>query len=373
MKLNTIHTIFWILSTGFFLASGCANNPSDPGSVESNQDEFITMQKDDFTGDLIQISKKVIFEEIEARGFIEVPPDNRAEISPYFGGYVENINLLEGQNIKKGELLFILRNPDYLDVQREWIEVTEKLNYLETDYKRQEKLAEDAITSQKGLKKAESDYKVMFAHHKSIEARLALMQISISKIQSGDLTSTIPVFAPISGYVASVKAVRGKYIDAREYALEIVNTDHLHLDLQVFEQDVNKLKEGQEIRFQVPESGEKWYNGNVHLIGKEIHSDQRTAIIHGHIIGENEENILPGMFVESRIVVGSDTVTSLPSSSIIEREGKYYVMVKENETDNVLKFRSTEVKIGISDDNWVQILKGLSPAEEVLSENFINW
>ena len=85
---------------------------------------------------------------INTTGVIDVPPENKSTVSAYFGGYVKNISLLEGQEIRKGQTLFTLENPDYIQVQQEFLESKSQLTYLESDYNRQKELAKDKVNSQ---------------------------------------------------------------------------------------------------------------------------------------------------------------------------------------------------------------------------------
>ncbi len=237
---------------------------------------------------------------IAVTGFIDVPPENRASISPYFGGFVKNINVLPGQSVKKGEQLFTLENPEYLKVQQEYLESKEQLDYLNTDYLRQKQLTAENITSTKLYKKAESDYKVMLAKYQSLKELIKLMGLSIIEIEKGNLFSNISVRSPISGDITSVNITKSAFTDAKTVAMEVVNLDHIHLELEVFEKDVLLVKEGQGLLFKIPETGSQVYEGKIYLVGKSIDSNKRTVMVHGHI-EEEIDGLIPGMFVEAKI------------------------------------------------------------------------
>ncbi|GAB4241572.1 MAG: efflux RND transporter periplasmic adaptor subunit [Ekhidna sp.] len=251
-----------------------------------------------------QIIEEVNDEEvtISITGYIDVPPENRAAISPYYGGFVKNIKVLPGQTVKRGETLFTLENPDYLKVQQDYLESKEQLDYLKADYERQKQLADEKITSTKNFKKAESDYKVMLARYQSLKEQLKLMELSVEEIESGRLFSSISIKAPISGSITTVNITKSAFADAKEVAVEIVNLEHIHLELEVFEKDALLIKEGQQISFKIPETGSQVYQGKVHLVGKSIDPKKRTIRVHGHI-EEEIEGLIPGMFVEAMIFV----------------------------------------------------------------------
>lgn len=236
-------------------------------------------------------------------GYIDVPPENRAAVSPYYGGFVQEIYVLPGQSVKQGEVLFTLQNPDYLQVQQDYLEAKEQLAFLKTDFERQKMLSEEKITSTKSFKKAESDYKVMLARYRSLREQIGLMGVSIPSLEAGQLSSSIAIKAPIMGYITSVHITKSVFADAQEVALELVNVGHIHLELDVFEQDALRVKEGQAITFTVPESGTQSYRGQVHLVVKSIAPQKRTVKVHGHIIQEDAADFIPGMFVEAKITL----------------------------------------------------------------------
>ncbi|MFT5570874.1 MAG: cobalt-zinc-cadmium efflux system membrane fusion protein, partial [Cyclobacteriaceae bacterium] len=153
---------------------------------------------------------------ISVTGYIDVPPENLASISPYYGGFVKNIFILPGQSVKKGEVLFTLQNPEYLHMQQEYLEAKEQIEYLKAEYERQKTLAAEKISSTKNYKKAESDYKVMLSRYRSLQEEVKLMGLSISNLESGQLINTISIRAIIEGSVTAVNITKGAFADAKD-------------------------------------------------------------------------------------------------------------------------------------------------------------
>ncbi|MFT6135662.1 MAG: cobalt-zinc-cadmium efflux system membrane fusion protein, partial [Cyclobacteriaceae bacterium] len=274
---------------------------------------------------------------------------------PYYGGYVNKIDVLPGQKVKKGELLFTLQNPDYLKLQQAYLEATEQLDYLKLDFERQQTLADEQISSQKNFKKAESDYRVMKAKQEGLREQLKLMDIALVPLEQGKLISIIAIYAPIEGTISKVNITKSAYVNASEVALEIVNTEHIHLELQVFEKDAIRVKEHQRIIFSVPESTSQVFSGEVHLVGKSVDAQQRTVDIHGHIAEIAEGQFIPGMYVEAEIEVSSDTAWCLPNSAVFEKDGSNFVLVQTSAENEKSQFRLQPVSTLREVDDWVEI------------------
>ena len=178
---------------------------------------------------------------IKATGVMDVPPQNRVSVMAYFGGYVKDVTLLPGEHVKKGQTLFTLENPEYVQLQQEFLEAQGQLTFLKSDYERQKNLAQDNVTSQKNYLKAEADYTVTRARLQSLQKQLSLMSIDPSTLTLHNIRTSIPVKAQISGHVTEVNINKGSYLTPSDIAMALIDTDHLHLELEL-KKNVGKLK-----------------------------------------------------------------------------------------------------------------------------------
>ncbi len=121
------------------------------------EEEHIEVTKAQFDSSKMQLGKftKQAFPElIKTSGMIDVPPQNKAVITSYYAGNVKKSNLLIGDKIRKGQALVTIANPEFIDMQQEYLEIHEQLNFLKTEYERQKTLFDEKITSQKKLLKS---------------------------------------------------------------------------------------------------------------------------------------------------------------------------------------------------------------------------
>ena len=292
---------------------------------------------------------------IVTNGHIDVPPAYSAEVSAIMGGYVKSSELLVGDEVKKGQLLLTLENPDFIEIQQKYLETYEQLNYLKSEFERQKILFDEKITSQKNYLKAESAYKSTVASLNGLEQKLKLMNLNPSKVREGKITSIIPIYAPISGSVAEVFTSVGKFMDVSEVLIRIIDSSHKHLELIVFEKDVLLLKEGQIIEFKTPENSERIYKAEVHLIGKSINQENRTVRVHGHLEDE-EKPFLVGMYVEAEIITYNASKMALPINSFLEENDRYYVLVFKQLKEDHYIFEKIMVHIGMKNEEWIEII-----------------
>lgn len=293
---------------------------------------------------------------INTSGRIDVPPQNRAKVTSFIGGYVKSTKLLVGDRVTKGQALLTLENTDYLDIQKDYLEVAEQIDYLKSEFERQKTLYVEKITSQKNYLKAESDYKRTLGMYQSLRAKLLLLNINPISVEKGKLTSIVTIYAPITGDIVIMNANVGMPVAPSDVMLEIVDTNHLHLELAVFEKDILKVKVGQKITFTVPEATNEVFDAEVHLVGKSIEGNDRTINVHGHLDDGIKQKLLTGMFVEAKIKINSKKGLAIPIDALISDNNKNFVLLLDNNKNNTYSFKKVAVTVGEKSENAVEII-----------------
>lgn len=328
-------------------------------TVAKNEDE-ISISKEQFQTMEMEIDspmEKDFNVGVKATGKIDVPPENRVKITSFLGGYIKSTHLLIGDKIKKGQALVTLENTEFIDIQKDYLEVAEQISYLKSEYERQKTLYDEKITSQKNYLKAESDYKRANGMYQSLKKKLQVLNISPAQVQKGNLTSTITIYAPIAGDVTVMNANVGMFMAPSDIILEIVDTDHLHVELAVFEKDILQVKENQNIVFTVPQASKEEFKAKVVLVGKSIEGNDRTIMIHGHLDDAIKQRLLTGMFVEATILTDSKKGLAIPTDALITENDKNYVLLVKNNSKTDYTFEKTEVKVGEKSAESIEIIE----------------
>jgi cobalt-zinc-cadmium efflux system membrane fusion protein len=197
----------------------------------------------------------------------------------------------------------------------------------------------------------------MVVKFESLRKKLALMGIDTNDLSMENIHTTINITSPIDGYVTSVYVTRGSFLSPSQTALTIVNTEHLHLELNIFEKDLPKVIVGQPILFKLQNNTTKEYQATVHLVNKTVDPENRTVGIHGHLSDEKMSSIFnPGMYVEADILTTSESKPALPQSALVEIDGKYYVLVLNTSSADTYSFKKQEVIPGVANNGYVDIL-----------------
>jgi cobalt-zinc-cadmium efflux system membrane fusion protein len=333
--------------------------PENLQTVAVTKEQFITAEMK-----LGKVEDFIYTETLAANGYLDVPPQNRFIFSPYIGGFVKSTPLLPGDRVRKGQVLITLENIDYLKLQQDFIEAREKLHYLKSVYETQQALANEKISAQKTLLLAQSEYNQMRANYESLARQLRLVNIDPETVNAEHMTAEISLIAPFDGYITKINAIQGMYVNPTDEIGEIVNPDHLHLELKVFEKDVLQVKKGQAVDIRIPQSSPDVYKGEVILVGKTIEGEDRTVSVHAHIEGEQNLRLAPGMYAEAAIHTAQMKMKGLPAEAFHTEQGVYYVFVLEDSMAGNYTFRKVPLHIGKITEDWIEIHEPLKQLQE---------
>lgn len=337
--------------------------------VASNTFRLSSSQMEDNGLQLLNVTEMALNEEVSCSGNIDVPPQNRALITAIMGGYVKESPFIIGDQVSKGQVLLTLENPAFVEMQEDFLKAKVEVGYLQKDYERQKQLQENNINSTKDFQKVESELKQAAIKLKGLEEKLALIGINPDQLEENNISAQVMMRSPINGTIAMVNISKGTYVNPTEALMEIVDTDHLHLELEVFEKDVLKLKKGQEIQFRLSELDPNYRRGEVHLIGNMIDPDNRTVKVHGHLNEEDSLNLAVGMFVEAKVIVSSVTHQAIPRTAVYNLGGEDFIFLHQNSEGDEHAFDRWPIEV-LAEKEEMVIFKnpnGKAIASKVLS------
>jgi cobalt-zinc-cadmium efflux system membrane fusion protein len=297
-----------------------------------------------------QISHQIMSDFVECSGTITLPPQHIMTITPPMAGFVERVNFLPGNFVRKGSLLAVLSHQDYISLQQNYLETASSFGFAEQEYERQKTLAEGNAAARKKLEETTAQYQTLKAQLMGLAARLRYIGINPENLAEQGISSSISIYAPADAYVTEVKANPGKFVSEQDELYELIDKTHLHLDLNVFEKDISKIEEGQKVFFSLNENRQRIYEGEVLLVGQKLEPESRAFSVHVDL-SEPEPAFRPGMYTQARIFLHSDSVAAVPEAALIQENNHQYLFVKQGDD-----FVRKEVKTGASVNEMVEIL-----------------
>ena len=327
------------------------NEEGEEGVVEITNEQAETIGLE-----LKQIEEKSLGNSVKVTGILELYPQYKANISPFVGGNVSSIKVIEGDKVRKGQVLAYLQHPDIISMQQEFQEKNDELVFLQQDFERKQTLFDKGVSSAKEFQMAQSKFRSTTSSVNALRSKLELLGLNISKIKSGEIYASVPITSPIGGFVDEVMVSLGDYVAPQTKMFAVSDNSEIHVDLKVYEKDIYKIKEGQQIYFTVASKPDELLEAKIHAIGKTFETDPKAIHVHADIHNEDKE-LLPGMYVEGRIVQGEKMALAVPEDAIVKNGEKTFIFVedKDNREENKLRFNMIPVNTGMIDLGYVEI------------------
>lgn len=349
-----------VLFIALISCNGGKQNVEESEELEVLPEDIVELREDQIKLADIEtgaIETRSLSGTLKVSGTIAVAPQNLATVSMPLGGFVKSTSLMPGNTVRKGQTLAILENQEFVDIQQAYLEAKSKFEYSEAEYNRQSELFKNDVSSKKSMQQVTTDYKSLKTQVKAWEQKLVLIGIDPANLHEDDISSSVALLSPISGFVKAVNVNIGKFVAPSDVLFEIVNGDKLFLELTLFEKDADKVSTGQKIRFFINNETEQ-HDAVIYQTGKSINTD-KTYNVYASVTGTCK-NVLPGMYVNAIIESSSNKVTALPSDAIVSFDDNDYIFVfdknKEEAGQPFTEYRIIEVQKGVSDGGFTEII-----------------
>lgn len=298
------------------------------------------------------IEEKSISSIIKVNGKIDVPPQNMVSISMPLGGYLKSTKLLPGMHVNNGEVIAIMEDHRYIELQQDYLTAKSKLKYAEAEYNRQKELNVSKASSDKILQQAEMEFQTQYINLNALTEKVKLIGLNPKTLAETGISKSVNIYSPIDGYVSKVNVNIGKFVSPTDVLFELVNPADIHLNLMIFERDLEKISIGQKLVAYTNSKPDEKHPCEIILISKDLSSD-RTAEVHCHFL-DYDKTLLPGMYMNADIEVKSHKTWVTKEEAIVNFEGNYYVFVVLG--DN--KFEMKKVEPGVKENDEIEILNG---------------
>lgn len=359
-----------IILLSFFLAScGKAEKAEEPkekteehSDHESSEFAELTQDQMDAVGiTLGQIEMKELTSIVKANGALSVPNNNKASATSLYGGVIKTLNVQVGDYVKKGQVIATIANPEFIQLQEDYLTTGSRITFAEQEYRRQKELFDNDAGAKKNLQNADAELKTLRTKRASLQRQIQMMGISPGNVSNKNLKSGLAVTAPISGTISNILLQIGSYIDVSSPVAEIVDNSSLHLDLQVFEKDLPLIKVGQKIHFTLTNSPVVEYDAEVYSIGTAFENQSKTIPIHCKVKG-NKNGLIDGMNATAVVSLDNRLMSAVPNTAITSADGKDYIFLVNDKKTEDHKDEKTQEKHNEKTVNFerIEVVKGTS-------------
>jgi cobalt-zinc-cadmium efflux system membrane fusion protein len=321
--------LLYILIVLNFLFAGCAAKQEElvaEKPVAAGNSITLTPQAIKNAGIVLGTAEyKLIVQTLAANGLVEVPPRSLVSISFPLGGFLKSTELLPGMPVRKGQVIAYMEDEMYVQLQQDYLQALSTLKLLKLDYDRQRDLSDIEASSKKGFEQARTMLEIQEILVKSLSEKLKIVKVDPSRLSLEKISRTLPIYSPIDGYVKAVYVNIGKYVNPADVLFEIVDPRDIHGAIIVFEKDLNKVKEGQQLKVFSASHPDRTYEGEVILVSRNI-DENRGATVHCHFHGDHAD-LLPGMYISAKLELDQQEWPTVPESAVVRHDGKNYIFL----------------------------------------------
>lgn len=397
---------------GSSLAMQPAISSSSVGSDKSKSESISALDEFVLTADMerragIEIApvvNKALTKNAVFSSSIEATSKGSAVVNSLVHGIITRVLADVGQTVKAGQTLCYINCPDLLEAQSNYltsvaklqearaqiVQVENRIQLVKSEVSRLQQLNKEGIAATKDLQSSEGRFatteaelaaaKSLLSASKSYvaaaEIRLRSFGINSADVKDTNMINELPLKSPISGVIVKRAVSPGQNVNpsatsgtnqnaAEEGLFSIVDLKKVWVMLEVPQSEVAALKLGAPVDFTTEVAPGKSFKGKVITPGEKFDPASRTVSVRVEI--NNPEGILkPGMLVIANANEGvtSGAVLTVPNSALQDIEGKTYVFVKIGEH----RYRKMSVKVGHSNGASSQIISGVKPGQQVVTQ-----
>ena len=293
---------------------------------------------------------------------VEPKAGSVAEVGLPFGGRVTRSFVRLGDYVRRGQALFEVSSPDYLDAVKEYFENENAARLAETNRKRKEALFQSGVLSEREWEEVCAEAQTAKNACEISRQLLSVYHVNPADVRIGE---PLKVCAPIAGRVVRSDLVIGAFLSAEaEAPLTVADLSRVWINAHVREGQAAGLKAGGKAL--VETDAAQQLEGTIFYVGDLL--DEKTRTLPVVLECDNAARTLkPGMFVNVLFERSLDAATVIPASAVFQGEGTQYVYVRDHDWT----FVKTPVRVENLDGERQLVLSGLSAGQTIIADGGI--
>jgi cobalt-zinc-cadmium efflux system membrane fusion protein len=296
---------------------------------------------------------------------VSVPPSHEYVVSSSQAGLIVKMNASLGDKVAKGDLLAVIKSPDFLTLQSNYLKAVGALKLATATYNRDKKLLKEGVVSGRNEQESYSGYKTAWVEANEAKQLLGFAgmdEAEFKKLDStGQLASQVNIRSPIAGRILERLAVTGGRVDNQTPLYRIANLDELWLEINSPQEQIGDLKIGDNVLVENTTAV-----AEIKVLGQSVNPENQTMMARA-IVKNYPLTLRVGQKVMVQHLQTTDAETyKLPDTAIAHNHGKTYDFIKENNG-----FKVSEVTILGKQADGSVVTGGFSGNEEIALNNVV--
>jgi len=309
---------------------------------------------------------------ISATATLELNGDQIARVNPRAAGRAVSVNVSQGDRVSHGKVLAEIDSVDMDQAWSDYLKVKGRLDLADRSVSREETLFQKKVSPEKDVLKARQDFREAEADMRLAKDRFRLLGVDIKTVDTGangvdQKNPLIPVCAPLSGIIIEKTVAKGEMVGPEKTLFTVADLSTLWLMVDIYEQDLGKVRKGMQIKLSVSAYPGKEFKGLISYIADLM--DEKTRTVKARVTIDNRDGSLkPGMFATASIDSGKDSragkVIAVPEEAVFLDGSERHVFIHERDGRFVVR----RVSIGPVSGLMVEIREGLKVGDTVVTK-----
>lgn len=301
---------------------------------------------------------------LELQGTVTVPPKSVVSVSIPLGGYIRKTDLMAGMHVRKGQLLAVVEDMQYIQLQQDYLTAKEKFQLAKSEYDRQKELNAKKASSDKLYEQTATEMQTQRIYMASLAQKLALLNINVKTLTASNISKTVSITSPINGLVSKVNVNVGKYIAPTDMLFELMETSDIVLVMNAFEKDINLLSVGQTVTAFTNAKPSKKYQAKIAYINQSLNDDRAAEVICK--VNQYDSSLIPGLFINAEAEFDNEKAITVPEDAVVRWQGKFFVFALAGNN----QYKMVGVEPGTISDGYRQIKSSLiNGSSKIVTKN----
>jgi len=336
-------------------------------SSKSSTPQLFTIPPDQMSHvQVVTIEPTTMKRTLRLTGTVAYNAFNTTPVISQVGGPVSRILVVPGDHVTAGQPMLEVSSPDYSQLLNAYLKAADSYRLSDKNYKRAQDLYQHHAIAERDLEQAESDRNQAQADLNAAEQGMKILGIkNPSALATAPSSAQIPVLAPISGEVVERLVAPGQVVQAGQtQAFTISNLHTVWVLANVYQADIANVRNGDDVVVQT-DAYPGSFHGRISYVSPAV--DPNTRTLQARIIVDNpDEKLKRDMYCTVTVAAGSLAhAVAVPNASVLRDDNNQpfiYVATGANQ------FGRRDVELGDSQDDKVQIRKGVSIGERVVAD-----
>lgn len=360
--------IYSITILSLLLLVSCKEDKKEPeNKTEVNQENSITLTNDQvknaglIVGNPEERNVKGI---LELQGTVTVPPKSVVSVSIPLGGYIRKTDLMAGMHIRKGQLLAVVEDMQYIQLQQDYLTAKEKFQLAKSEYDRQKELNAKKASSDKLFEQTATEMQTQRIYMASLAQKLALLNINVKTLTASNISKTVAITSPINGLVSKVNVNVGKYIAPTDMLFELLEMSDIVLVMNAFEKDIHLLSVGQTVTAFTNAKRSKKYTAKIAYINQSLNDDRAAEVVCK--VNQYDSALIPGLFINAEAEYQNEKAIAVPEDALVRWQGKFFVFAVTGNN----QYKMVAVEPGATTDGFRQIKSSaIDKSSKIVTKN----